>query len=95
LRSEDKLTPHTFRHFFTTQLRLAGCPLDIVAELRGDKRTLAQDVYYKIPQDYLREMYERFVPKIGVNTYKTLTLCEFEETHVHLENTERLKQEIF
>lgn len=77
-KSEEHLTPHTFRHFFTTALRLNGCPTDLVAELRGDKRTLSQDAYYKIPIDHLIVAYEKYIPAVSVPTYKTLTLAEFE-----------------
>lgn len=58
----EKLYPKTFRHFFTTQLRLNKCPNDVVAELRGDRRDESQDNYYKMPLSHLKSEYLTYVP---------------------------------
>jgi len=59
-----KLTPHCFRHFFTTHLRRAGMPREFIQELRGDRRKDAIDIYDHIDPEELRLAYLRYIPKL-------------------------------
>lgn len=63
---QNRLHPHTFRHFFTTYMVRAGMPREYVKELRGDKRKEAMDLYYRIDKEELRKAYLSLVPKFGV-----------------------------
>lgn len=75
----ERLYPKTFRHFFTTQLRLNKCPDDVVAELRGDRRDQSQDNYYKMPLSVLKKEYLDHVPHLSKlkNKPKQLKLNDF------------------
>jgi len=66
-KPEDHLTPHCFRHWFTTWLLRNGMPREYVKELRGDKRSEAIDVYHHIDRRELRRMYLACVPKLGID----------------------------
>ncbi len=57
-----KLTPHCFRHHFTTYLRKAGMPREFIQELRGDSRNEAIDIYDHIDLGELREAYNDCIP---------------------------------
>jgi len=63
---EDHLTPHCFRHWFTTYLRRNGMPREMVQELRGDVRTDAIDIYYHIDEEQLKAKYLECIPVLGV-----------------------------
>lgn len=65
-RLNEKFTPHCFRHFFTTELRRAGCPRSFIQELRGDVRKEAVDIYDHITAEELREAYFKYVPELGI-----------------------------
>lgn len=63
----DRVVTHSFRAFFTTQLRERGVDDHLVRALRGDK--LDQDVldmYTDISEEDLREIYETNVPRLRV-----------------------------
>lgn len=62
----EKFTPHCFRHFFTTELRRAGCPRSFIQELRGDVRKEAVDIYDHITAEELRETYFKYIPILGI-----------------------------
>ncbi len=57
-----KLTPHCFRHWFTTHLRRAGLPREFIQELRGDRRKDAIDIYDHIDLSELKERYLECIP---------------------------------
>lgn len=59
-----RLTPHCFRHFFTTHLRRAGMPREFIQELRGDRRTEAIDIYDHIDLSELKDHYLKCIPKL-------------------------------
>lgn len=63
---EDHLTPHCFRHFFTTHLRRAGMDREFIKALRGDRRREAIDIYDRIDRDELRRAYLAYVPQLGL-----------------------------
>jgi len=64
-RTDDHLTPHCFRHWFTTHLNRAGMSRSYIAWLRGDRMNRdAQDTYIHIdPEDVLR-VYLDTIPKL-------------------------------
>jgi integrase/recombinase XerD len=64
-RTEDHLTPHCCRHWFTTQLIRAGMSRDFVKELRGDVRGDAIDIYIHIDKKELKESYLAHIPQLG------------------------------
>lgn len=65
-RPEDHLSPHCFRHWFTTHLRRAGMDREFIKALRGDRRREAIDIYDRIDPDELRRAYLAYVPQLGV-----------------------------
>ena len=62
-----KLTPHCFRHWFTTYLSRAGMSKEYIQELRGDSRQDAFDIYNHIDPDDLREEYMSCIPVLDVS----------------------------
>jgi len=65
-RTEDRFTPHCFRHWFTTELRRAGMSREFIKELRGDVRREAIDIYDHIDPEELKREYLARIPKLGV-----------------------------
>lgn len=65
-KPEDHLTPHCFRHFFTTHLRRAGMDREFIKILRGDRRREAIDIYDRIDRQELRTAYLAFIPQLGL-----------------------------
>ncbi len=63
---EDHLTPHCFRHWFTTWLRKNGMSREFIQELRGDRRKDAIDIYDHIDRAELRKAYLACIPQLGV-----------------------------
>lgn len=61
---QERLTPHSFRHWFTTHLRRSGMPAEFIAELRGDVRGRTMDLYDHIDREELRRAYLRNIPKL-------------------------------
>ncbi len=61
-----RVTPHVFRHFFTTMLRRNGMPREFIKWLRGDARNEAIDVYDHIDPDEVRKAYLACVPRLGL-----------------------------
>ena len=57
-----RLTPHAFRHWFTTHLRRGGMPREMVQELRGDRRKDAIDIYDHIDLSELKDRYLKCMP---------------------------------
>ena len=61
----ERLTPHCFRHFFTTHLYRAGMDPQYIKWLRGDSlRKEAWQVYNHIDPEMVRGEYERSIPKL-------------------------------
>lgn len=60
----QKLTPHCFRHWFTTHLRRNGMPREFIQELRGDRRKDAIDIYDHIDLSELKDCYLECIPKL-------------------------------
>jgi len=65
-RPENHVSPHCFRHWFTTHLRRAGMDREFIKALRGDRRREAIDIYDRIDRDELRRAYLAFVPQLGI-----------------------------
>ena len=62
---DERLTPHCFRHFFTTHLYRAGMDPQYIRWLRGDSlKKEAWQLYNHIDPDMVREEYERCIPKL-------------------------------
>ena len=59
-----KLTPHCFRHWFTTHLRRSGLPREFIQELRGDRRKDAIDIYDHIDLSELKQRYLECIPEL-------------------------------
>jgi integrase/recombinase XerC len=57
--AEENVTPHYFRHFFTTHLRDRTGDRDIVKYLRGDVAEDIIDTYTHTWGDKVREVYEQ------------------------------------
>lgn len=65
-KMEDHLTPHCFRHWFTTNLRRNGMRREMIQELRGDARNEAIDIYDHIDKKELKRAYIAAVPILGI-----------------------------
>jgi integrase/recombinase XerD len=65
-RPEDHLSPHCFRHWFTTHLRRSGMDREFIKALRGDRRREAIDIYDRIDREELRRAYLAFIPQLGL-----------------------------
>ncbi len=63
---DGAVTPHGFRHWFTTYLIRSGMPREYVKELRGDSRGEAIDIYIHIDREELRKSYLAHIPRLGV-----------------------------
>ncbi len=59
-----KLTPHCFRHWFTTYLRRSGMPREMIQELRGDRRKDTIDIYDHIDLSELKDRYFECIPRL-------------------------------
>ncbi len=60
----QKLTPHAFRHWFTTFLRKNNMRREFIQELRGDRRKDAIDIYDHIDLSELKESYLQCIPQL-------------------------------
>ena len=65
-KPEDHVSPHCFRHWFTTHLRRAGMDREFIKALRGDRRREAIDIYDRIDSAELRRAYLAFIPQLGL-----------------------------
>jgi integrase/recombinase XerD len=65
-RPEDHVSPHCFRHWFTTHLRRAGMDREFIKALRGDRRRDAIDIYDRIDREELRRAYFAYAPQLGL-----------------------------
>lgn len=64
--ASENVTPHYFRHFFTTHLRDRTGDRGVVKYLRGDVADDVIDTYTHNWGDQVRETYERNVYRLGV-----------------------------
>lgn len=61
----ERLTPHCFRHWFTTHLYRAGCDPQYIRWLRGDSlQAETWQIYNHIDPETVRAEYERCIPKL-------------------------------
>lgn len=60
------VTPHFFRHFFTTQMRVRGMSDAVVSYIRGDSAKDIKDVYTHLPWEEVRAQYDRAIYKFGI-----------------------------
>jgi len=65
-QSENRFSPHCFRHWFTTNLRRNGMNRELIKELRGDSRKQAIDIYDHIDHQELRKAYLNAIPRLGL-----------------------------
>lgn len=63
---QNNVTPHYFRHFFTTKMRLRGMPDIFVDYLRGDTPKTAKDTYTHLSWGDIRRTYEEYIYKFGI-----------------------------
>lgn len=61
-----RLTPHCFRHWFTTHLRRSGMPREFIQELRGDSKNETIDIYDHIDDEELKKSYMASIPQLGL-----------------------------
>lgn len=64
--AERNVTPHYFRHFFTTQLRVRGMPDIFVDYLRGDSPKTTKDTYTHLSWEEVKSTYEEYIYKFGI-----------------------------
>lgn len=55
-----KVTPHTFRHTYATDLLAHGADLRSVQELLGHKNVSTTQIYTHVANKGLRDIHERF-----------------------------------
>jgi len=60
------VTPHYFRHFFTSHMRKRGMDEPLLAYLRGDTGKSVMDIYTHYGWDDIREQYDRCIYKFGI-----------------------------
>ena len=60
------VTPHYFRHFFTSHMRKRGMDEPLLAYLRGDTGKNIIDIYTHYSWDEIREQYDRHIYKFGI-----------------------------
>lgn len=61
----NRLTPHCFRHWFTTHLYRAGMDKEFIKWLRGDSmRSETWEIYNKIDIEDVRQEYLRRIPQL-------------------------------
>jgi integrase/recombinase XerD len=57
------VTPHTLRHSFATHMLTGGAPLRNVQELLGHANMSTTQVYTKLTDNYVRQVYESAHPR--------------------------------
>jgi site-specific recombinase XerD len=65
-RTEEKITPHCARHWFTNELMEADMPREQVEWLRGDSGNGAIDKYIHINPETVRAKYLTLIPPLGL-----------------------------
>jgi integrase/recombinase XerD len=66
IRLEDKLTPHSLRHAFTTWLTDAGMKREMIQFLRGDTGTESIDTYIHFTDATVKRAYLEYIPKLNI-----------------------------
>lgn len=62
---EKKVSPHTFRHTFATELVKRGADLRAVQEMLGHESILTTEIYTHIDREYLQETIRYHHPRSG------------------------------
>jgi len=75
-----KLTPHAFRHWFTTHLRRAGMSREMIQELRGDRRKEAIDIYDHIDLSELKDRYFKCMPGL-IDIYNRIGMSDLKDRY--------------
>ena len=65
-RLENKLTPHSLRHAFTTWLNDAGMRREMIQFLRGDSGTESIDTYIHFTDATVKKAYLQYMPSLGL-----------------------------
>lgn len=60
---QKKISPHTFRHSFATQLLEGGADLKAIQEMLGHESITTTEVYTHLDKEYLRDTIQRFHPR--------------------------------
>lgn len=66
--SRTTIHPHSFRKFFSSTLKMAGCPEDVVEELMGHRAGLASS-YRRFGESQIRKKYEDFAHVLTIGDY--------------------------
>ena len=59
---EKKISPHTFRHSFATQLLKGGANLRVIQQMLGHESITTTEVYLHLDKSDLQEVVEKFHP---------------------------------
>lgn len=88
----SRLTPHCFRHFFTTHLRRAGMQPRYIKFLRGDCLTSdAWEIYDQIDPEDVRQEYLMCVPRIMTQKAPEITVIRGSNTNLNPGTKRRAK----
>ena len=60
-----KVSPHTLRHSFATELVKAGADLRAVQQMLGHESITTTEIYTHLDQSYLQEVMNKFHPRAG------------------------------
>jgi integrase/recombinase XerD len=60
---QKNISPHTFRHYFSTHMIAAGADLRAVQEMLGHESILTTEIYTHVDRSYLRDTLIMFHPR--------------------------------
>ena len=60
---KKKISPHTFRHSFATQLIQGGADLRAVQEMLGHESITTTEIYTHLDRDFLRQAILKYHPR--------------------------------